>query len=62
MFEKQWINDDVKKLCEEKSNYHLQIKTLKENGHAIPHELTHRYKQAKSKTKIACKKAIDTWW
>ena len=62
MFEKQWVNDEVKKLCEEKSNYHLQIKTLKADGHAIPHDLTHRYKQAKSKTKIACRKAIDTWW
>ena len=62
MFEKKWVNDEEKKLCEEKSNYHLQIKTLKANGHAIPHDLTHRYKQARSKTKIACRKAIDTWW
>ena len=62
MFEKQWVNDEVKKLCEEKSNYHLQIKTLKANGHAIPLDLTHRYKQGKSKTKIACRKTINTWW
>ena len=62
MSEKQWVTDEVRKLCEEKSKYHLQIKSLKANGHAVSQDLTHCYNQAKALSKKACRKAIDTCW
>ena len=60
MSEKQWATDEVRKLCEKKSKYHLQIKSLKANGHAVPQDLTHCYNQAKALSKKTCRKAIDT--
>ena len=51
MPDKQWITDEMRKLCEEKSKYHLQIKSLKANGHAVPQGLTHCYNQAKALSK-----------
>ena len=61
MSKKQLVTDEVRKLCEEKSKYHLQIKSLKANGHAVPQGLTHCCNQAKALSKKACRKAIDTW-
>ena len=62
MSEKKWVTDAVRKLCDKKSKCHLQIKSLKANGHAISQDLTHCYNQAKALSEKACRKAIDTWW
>ena len=62
MSEKQWVTDEVRKLCEEKSKCHLQIKFLKANGHTASQDLTHCYNKAKALSKKTCRKAIDTWW
>ena len=39
IFEKKWVNDEVKKLKKLKAEYHLKIHTLKHNGKVISQHL-----------------------
>ena len=62
MPKRPWVNEEVKKLSTEKSKLHFKIKALKQNGRAIPQNLISSYKEIKTASRKACRKAIDTWW
>ena len=62
MPKRPWVNEEVKKLSTEKSELHFKIKALKQNGRAIPQNLISSYKEIKTESRKACRKAIDTWW
>ena len=60
--DKPWVNEEVKKLSEEKAKYHLKIQTHKQNGQCIPQDLLSLYKSIKTQTKKVCKAALGHWW